>query len=237
MQPLKWIGILMLALAALPAAAELGVDWEVASTDHPFAGRSHVGLVEFKGKLYAGGGTTYASRYINNVYHDDLWMSDDGLIWSPIWSNPSTVGYFDYGITQYALLVEFQGYLYYFGRAWLDIVRSADGVHWESVDMWVDAGDDWKVVVLNDRMIGVGSGYYSDDGLSWNGIIEGATGGGVGIGSTVAVHDGAIYAFSNHLDSPQVVRTTDHVNWTELNAGNYYELQVYDDADVRLVSF
>ncbi|MBI1320788.1 MAG: hypothetical protein GC168_17830 [Candidatus Hydrogenedens sp.] len=34
-----------------------------------------------------------------------------------------------------------------------------------------------------------------------------------------------------------MVRTTDHVNWTELNAGNYYELQVYDDADVRLVSF
>ena len=88
MHPTTWIAAACLAaLGSAPAAAELGVDWERASNDHPFVRRQYVGLIEYRGKLYAGGGFRCADLFCGGkVRYGDLWESENGIDWHLIWA-------------------------------------------------------------------------------------------------------------------------------------------------------
>ncbi|MBI1317323.1 MAG: hypothetical protein GC168_00050, partial [Candidatus Hydrogenedens sp.] len=219
----------MLALTALPAAAELGVDWEVASNDHPFGGRQHVGLVEFKGKLYAGGGSKCGANDFfcqSGAYYGDLWVSEDGISWTKLWGEGPLFDQYDPAVAPAAQLVAFRDHLYYFGLA-RGALRSTDGIHWEELDVETRPGY-YPVVEYQDslQVFAGGDSAYSFDGLNWECCRF--------VGSpnwlpqmTVASLKGVLYVFGSVLNTPHVWRTEDLENWTELTGGNVDELEVF----------
>ncbi|MBI1318652.1 MAG: hypothetical protein GC168_06855 [Candidatus Hydrogenedens sp.] len=246
MQGLKWItGAALLAATVLtaPAAhAELGVDWEVAATQHPFSGRQGTAFVEFDGKLWGIGGVRYNActesvwtgsewgweciRY-EDLYYSDVWFSEDGSNWTKVLDalpfEISTL--FDYQT------IAFNGQLYLFQNDRLPAYRTTDGREWEqlSSEVWGDA-----YVVFESKLIHISNvRRATTDGVNWTRLPDNGVLGPFGYGGIrVTVYNGSVYAFQ----SQRVWRTTDFYEWTELE-GNTDELDVFSERDVNLFAF
>jgi hypothetical protein len=127
MQPTKWIALLLLAVCAAsapPARAELGVDWEIAATQHPFASRHGAAFAVFDGKLWGSGGMIPLAcleymytgsewgwdcvRY-GDIYYNDLWYTENGSTWTKVLDELP----FDAPPSGFSL-VAFDDFLYFF---------------------------------------------------------------------------------------------------------------------------
>ncbi|MBI1318239.1 MAG: hypothetical protein GC168_04700 [Candidatus Hydrogenedens sp.] len=144
MQGLKWItyaALLAATVLAAPAAqAKLGVDWDIASTSHPFVSRQGTAFAEFDGKLWASGGIHEAAcvevvwtggewgwecLQYEDIAYTDVWYTTDGLTWTKVLDELP----FETTAEGYEL-VAFKGWLYLFQHWRLSAYRTKDGVQW-----------------------------------------------------------------------------------------------------------
>jgi hypothetical protein len=249
----KWITAACLAafcaLGSAPAAAELGVDWERASNDHPFVLRQHVGLVEYRGKLYAGGGFRCADIPCSvKVYYGDLWESVDGIEWQLIWQpapfpdlGDTWVPPPDVDMSQFRAplpqFLVFDEYFYYLGTSWGGI-RTRDFRNWE----YVDYGGNSLIthlVEFKGVLYSPSFAEFSEDGVNFEHRLDLELEVPF-VGSTTAVAtEDYVYVYQQRrsTDPPQIWRSNDFENWIELNQGNVHELEVFSTDDVRLTYF
>ncbi|MBI1317635.1 MAG: hypothetical protein GC168_01635 [Candidatus Hydrogenedens sp.] len=246
MQGLKWItGAALLAATVLtaPAAhAELGVDWEVAATQHPFASRQGAAFAVFDGKLWGSGGMIpnacleylYTGSELGwecvrygDLYYKDLWYTEDGSNWTKVLDElpfeTSELGY---------QLIPFRGNLYLFSYDERNLMYSKDGVTWLSGPS-LGRAHKAPPFVWRERLWHFQFPIqYSIDGVNWEVLQDGDTVGPAAARKLIAVHNDAVYVFQ----AKHVWRSTDLIDWTELE-GNTDQLDVVSEADVNLFSF
>ncbi len=157
-----------------------GVDWteELPPGTPPWAPRSLQFTGVFDGRLWTGGGQTLIGPEADYVFHNDLWVSDDGRAWTQVLTDaPGDPSRWP-GCSALDGLVEWKGELWLAGCAryyeaaghefFREVWSSPDGVTWRrhATPPW--PGRIWHNVAVWDGKLWVLFGYsQGDNALGW----------------------------------------------------------------------
>lgn len=157
-----------------------GVTWveELPPGAPPWAPRSLQFSGVFGGRLWTGGGQTLIGPEADYVFHNDLWVSDDGRSWTQVLADapPSTTRWA--GCSALDGLVEWRGELWlvgcarYYEAAGHELIRevwsSPDGVSWRRRTTPPWPGRIWHNALVWDGRLWVLFGYTTGDpALGW----------------------------------------------------------------------
>lgn len=157
-----------------------GLTWveELPPGTPPWAPRSLQFSGVFRGRLWTGGGQTLIGPEADYVFHNDLWVTDDGRNWTQVLADDPEDTTRWTGCSAVDSLVEWRGELWlvgcarYYEAAGHELVRevwsSPDGLSWRKRQTPPWQGRIWHNALVWDERLWVLFGYsYGDPALGW----------------------------------------------------------------------
>lgn len=212
-----------------------GTSWELITDDLPFSGRLVLQVASHSGKLWIVGGieTTESTSVEDFTMKNDVWASEDGVVWDQITND----GSFSYSSMQ--KLISFNSRLWLLGAPRNDFTRSEiwsseNGAVWEQISNEAPFGPrhHHQLIVYADKLWVVGGDidpsfgetdvWFSDDGLTWT---KSAVDSGMLPRSEhqVVTHLGQLQLLGGQfygVPTNEVWASSDGVNWTKRTSGH-----------------
>lgn len=196
-----------------------GVQWTRATERAPWGDRVLHHTVAHDGRIWVMGGQKISQRVkghlpnwtapAEEVFHNDVWCSEDGALWTRViehapWSGRGLIG----GAAVKDGFIWLLGGGHYYEEYYPEVWRSADGASWEQVSAltpWyprtyhdVAVFDDrlWVMEGLSKPTGNRNDAWYSNDGLNWYEVPE--TPWPARHAASVYVHAGALWMMAGN---------------------------------------